>query len=95
MRPSDPTGEVVDLLLHITCPEGREKNLAEEIERLEVSGEVLLIKGVDDRLALDVMFPYNVAGRRAAVLRESIYSGLFNGMRENLPRALPRPSSIT
>jgi len=84
MRPSNPRGEITDILYHVECPEGKEEEIASRIEELGVCKRVLIIDMPDKRLALNVLFPYKVMGERAVVMMEAVYSGFMNGMRRRL-----------
>jgi len=64
MRPSNPAGEVIDILYVVDCPPGKEKDIASRVERLGRAGEVLIVKQPDERLALNVLFPYMIMGER-------------------------------
>ena len=82
MRPSSPSARIVDLLYYVECPEDTEEAIASRIRELNIAEEVLIFDTPDERLALNAFFPTLVLGRRAIILREPVYSGLFNGLRE-------------
>ena len=84
MRPSSPTKKVVDLLYYIEGAEGVEEEIASEIERLGIAEEVVIIDLPNEKLALNIFFPILTLGERSVILRESLYSGLFNGLRERM-----------
>lgn len=82
MRPSSPSGEKVDILYYVECAEDVEETIASRIRELGIAEEILLIESPDERLALNIFFPYMVMDERAIIMREAVYSGLFNGLRE-------------
>ena len=84
MRPSSPTSKIVDLLYYIEGPEGVEEEIASEIEGLGIAEEVVIIDLPNEKLALNVFFPILTLGERSIILRERIYSGFFNGLRERM-----------
>lgn len=84
MRPSNPAGKTIDILYVIRCPRGLEDVIASKIEELGVAEEVLIVDMPDERLALNVLFPYMVMGGRGVVMTESILRGFFAGIRERL-----------
>ncbi|MCD6421378.1 MAG: hypothetical protein J7L17_03095 [Thaumarchaeota archaeon] len=84
MRPSNPAGRIVDVLYVIECPRGLEDRIASKIEELGRAREVLVVDMPDEKLALNVLFPYMVMGGRGIVITESILRGFFAGIRERL-----------
>ena len=93
MRPSNPAGEVIDILYTVDCPPGREEDIASRIEGLRKAGEVLIVRQPDERLALNVLFSYTIMGERGVIITRSILEGFLNGVREKLGRAGPPHSS--
>ncbi|RLG06192.1 MAG: hypothetical protein DRN68_07360 [Thaumarchaeota archaeon] len=82
MRPSNPAGKIIDILYVVDCPPGKEIDIASRVEELGRAKEVLIIKMPEERLALNVLFPYMVMGRRGMIITESILEGFTNGVRE-------------
>ena len=84
MRPSNPAGEVIDILYVVDCPPGKEEDIASRIEELGRAGEVLIVRQPDERLALNVLFPYMIMGERGVIVTKPILEGFLNGVREKL-----------
>ena len=82
--PSDPREDVIDLLCHVECLQEDEDMIASRIEELGVCDEVIIVKIPDNRLALNVLFPYKIMGMRGAIVPEVLCSGFLIGMRKRL-----------
>jgi len=84
MRPSNPAGEIIDILYIVDCPPGKEEDIVSRVEGLGRAGEVLIVRQPDERLALNVLFPYVIMGERGVIITRSILEGFLNGVREKL-----------
>jgi len=84
MRPSSPASKIIDLLYYVECEKGAEERIASRIEKLEAAREVIVIEPPDERLALSPFFPIRTLGERSIIMRESLYNGMFNGLRDQM-----------
>lgn len=88
MPPSNPLGQIVDMVLIFECPEGVEEVIGRKIEELGVCREVQIIEPLDRRAAVNPFFPIIYGGKRAVIVPETLYGTLFEGMRTRLKPAL-------
>lgn len=84
MRPSNPAGEIIDILYVVDCPPGEEMDIASRVEELGKAEEVLIIRMPEENLALNILFPYMIMGERGVIITKAILEGFLNGVRRKL-----------
>ena len=88
MPPSNPLGQMVDMVVIFECPNGVEEIIGRKIEELGVCREVQIIESLDRRVAISPFFPIICSGRRTIIMPEILYANLFEGMRSRFKPAL-------
>mgnify|MGYP000427396637 CR=1 FL=1 len=84
MVPSSLEDPFIDLCYFLECDSDAARRAIEAIEKFGFSKSVTIVDSPLDDLALVPFFPLIVADRRAVMMREPMYRGLFRGFRKRL-----------
>ena len=84
MVPSSLSDPFIDICYFLECDDDAAKRAIEAIKKFGFSKSVTIIEMPSDDLALAPFFPLIVGGRRAVIMREPMYNGLFKGFRKRL-----------
>jgi len=82
--PSSLKDPFIDVCYFLECDSNAAKRAIEAIEKFGFSKSAAIVDSPLDDLALIPFFPLIVADKRAVVMREPMYRGLFRGFRKRL-----------
>ncbi|RLI39532.1 hypothetical protein DRO64_10400 [Candidatus Bathyarchaeota archaeon] len=82
--PSSLNNPIIDLCYFLECDADAAKRAIEAIKKFGFSKSVMIVDSPLNDLALIPFFPFIVADRRAVIMREPMYKGLFRGFRKRL-----------
>jgi len=84
MVPSSLNDPFIDVCYFLECSSEAAGRAIEAIKKFGFSKSVTIVDSPLDDLALTPFFPFIVADRRAVIMREPMYKGLFRGFRKRL-----------
>jgi len=84
MIPSSLKNPFIDVCYFLECDIDAVKRVIESIKKFGFSKSVDIVCSPSNDLALAPFFPFIVADRRAVIMREPMYKGLFRGFRKRL-----------
>jgi len=84
MVPSSLKDPFIDVCYFLECDPDAANRVIKAIKKFGFSKSAAIVDSPLDDLALVPFFPFIVADRRAVVMREPMYKGLFRGFRKRL-----------